>query len=318
MIGWLQDLRYRFSRQRFVYRSPVEWAEPVPAREILVEKRPLPVGRPLHEYELQLYVGGMWQTFLNIGGRRAGHSNECNEANQYGQPCICEYRYKLTDVRPPLRDNEVRIEYNGIQHTFMVRPDGTYLSHSAECFLAHGDRLPCGCQTIPGSGGRSPQCARAIELGNATAEYAQSLRTMGNLDPDEQTEAGDVLTRLKEAEYRHTCICGAFDRPAPRAKLTPSGLRTDNVPYVVLRSHPDSPESLPSKWEGRWRDVSPMLPKATVDNLLSCLKPPCVAVWEDSSKENTEERDGITAVIVYVRRFDRSPQRSEMVRELLG
>ena len=76
--------------------------------------------------------------------------------------------------------------------------------------------------------------------------------------------------------------------------------RTD-CPLAVFRSHPQFPNTLSPELEGVWSSLNPAWPEETVRWILDGLVPPCQADWEITKKENTEEKDGLTAVVVYVK-----------------
>lgn len=86
--------------------------------------------------------------------------------------------------------------------------------------------------------------------------------------------------------------------PARSPELIEVG-RTD-CPLAVLRSHPDFPNTLSEEVEGAWTSTNPAWPEETIKWILARLEPACHADWEKSRAENTEEKDGLKAVIIYV------------------
>jgi hypothetical protein len=76
--------------------------------------------------------------------------------------------------------------------------------------------------------------------------------------------------------------------------------RTD-CPLVVLRSHPNFPNTLSEGVEAAWTSTNPAWPDETIKWILARLEPPCHADWEASKSVNKETRDGLEAVVIYVR-----------------
>ncbi len=76
--------------------------------------------------------------------------------------------------------------------------------------------------------------------------------------------------------------------------------RTD-APLAVLRSHPDFPNTLSEELEGAWTDLNPAWPWMSLDKILEDLTPSCHANRDDFDQERTEEKDKLTATVVYVR-----------------
>ena len=71
---------------------------------------------------------------------------------------------------------------------------------------------------------------------------------------------------------------------------------------MVMRSHPDFPNTLSPELEGLWFSANPAWPEATVDLVLAqSLNPPCHTVWQEFDAELREDRDGEKAYVVYVR-----------------
>ena len=95
-------------------------------------------------------------------------------------------------------------------------------------------------------------------------------------------------------------IPGTVDYKPARSR-EPIVLGRTDCDLVVLRSHPDFPETLASELEGVWTGTNPAWPEETIKLILRQLDPPCHTNWKDFDKERTEERDGLTAIVVYVR-----------------
>ncbi len=191
--------------------------------------------------------------------------------------------------------------YNNQQHTFMLdRDDMSPTGHSNECCqLGRDEPYPCGCQHIFGSGGTSPECDEYKRLKRIEDDYWRNRPTAQ--DPEEQEAIYAEAERLKIETFRHTCVCGAFDRPVrPSSQYTASGLRI-GYPLAVLRSHPNHPGTLPEKLEGRWVDSNPAWPEWSIDSYLGRWASGCYADWDGASKDRYEERDGLKGVVVYVK-----------------
>jgi len=77
--------------------------------------------------------------------------------------------------------------------------------------------------------------------------------------------------------------------------------RIDDCYLVVLRSHPDFPNTLAEDVEGAWSSTNPSWPEWTVDAILEDLDPPCHTDWSDLDWNRTEKKDGLEAFVVYVR-----------------
>ncbi len=87
----------------------------------------------------------------------------------------------------------------------------------------------------------------------------------------------------------------------PATSLEPIVVERTDCPLVVLRSHPNFPNTLSAQLEGAWTGMNPSWPELSVERLLSLLDPQCHTILRDSSNDPTEERDGLKAYVVYVR-----------------
>lgn len=86
---------------------------------------------------------------------------------------------------------------------------------------------------------------------------------------------------------------------AAKSSIIPPGLRKE-LPLVVLRSHPNTPNALPPDMEGRWIETNPAWPEMSVDSVLDKLFPPCRAVWTEFSEDNREHSSDMSAYVVLV------------------
>ena len=191
--------------------------------------------------------------------------------------------------------------FGGKEHTFGLRCKGTVHDHSEECALAYDMGLPCGCMSgFRRSPGPTRRCEERAKLDGQAEQFWRSRPVPS--DPDEYEEQCAQRKLLEELPHRHHCTCGHYDRPKePNPQFSPSGLRTDE-PLAVLYSHPDFPNTLSEKYEGRWIGTNPAWPELSVESFLDrWLGKDFHVLWADSSADNYEVRDGLKGVIVYVR-----------------
>jgi hypothetical protein len=121
-----------------------------------------------------------------------------------------------------------------------------------------------------------------------------------------------MALQLAEAEYQRLLTPKKISgyKPAKSPESITVG-RTD-CPLIVLRSHPDFPDTLSSELDGAWSSTNPAWPAQTVKWILERLKPPCHTDWADFLAERTEERDGLKAIVIYVRPGPESIAAKEM------
>lgn len=220
------------------------------------------------------------------------------------------------DRLPPLSDGEVRLEVNGVWHTFRPdRRDGIIDSCSRECYKMHEEGLACGCRLkFNPEDNTFQRCPQGKRLDDQLAALYQSLRDLDSSLTSAQKDARLAeIKAVKRLGYAHTCSCGVLSRPSverPDPNRTESGLRKD-VPHGVLRSHPDFPGTLEPEDEGRWVECNPAWPEMTINWKLGELTQDLLkegrfrhqieAVWEECSLEVTEERDALSATVILVR-----------------
>ncbi|MBX4205083.1 MAG: hypothetical protein KW788_02735 [Candidatus Doudnabacteria bacterium] len=87
----------------------------------------------------------------------------------------------------------------------------------------------------------------------------------------------------------------------PARSREPIELGRTDCPLAVLRSHPNFPGTLAPELEGIWTGTNPAWPEETIKLMLKQLDPPCHTDWGDFDKKRTEEKDGLTGTVVYVR-----------------
>lgn len=195
---------------------------------------------------------------------------------------------------------------DGVTHHFISvgKVDGMPVGHSNECSGRNWLPYPCGCHYIKGSGGKSPRCD---EMKRLEQVYDELRHSPHDIHPEDYDLLEAYRAKAKQAQYdvyRHTCICGAFDRPERRAvNVHPNGLLKD-VPLAVLRSHPQFAGLLPEKWEGRWVSLNPAWQEMSVRCYVGQLRLPCTWSRKDSAPDHVERRDGLEALIVYIKPLD--------------
>ena len=112
-----------------------------------------------------------------------------------------------------------------------------------------------------------------------------------------------MALQLAELEFQRLLVASSGAVKNYKPARNPNAIEPGNpeCPLAVLRSHPDFPETLSPELEGVVVATNPAWPDATVDLVLQEFEPACHTDWKDFSQERTEDRDGRTAYVVYVR-----------------